>query len=174
MKRILLQLLVIVFCLNTNAQTLDLSQSLPVDQSIRKGVLSNGMTYYLHSTDVTKDVASYYIIQNVGSILENDDQQGLAHFLEHMAFNGTKTFPGKGILETLQKEGIVFGKDINAYTSFDETVYNVDNVPTRPELIILFKRSSFKLPIVSFFNDFEWRILKDIFEVATSLSIAMA
>ncbi|MCF7568274.1 insulinase family protein [Sabulilitoribacter arenilitoris] len=135
MKRILFQLFAIAFCLNTSAQSLNLSQSLPEDQSIRKGVLSNGMTYYLHSTDVTKDVASYYIIQNVGSILENDNQQGLAHFLEHMAFNGTKAFPGKGILETLQKEGIVFGKDINAYTSFDETVYNVDNVPTRPELI---------------------------------------
>lgn len=118
-----------------NSTNLTLTESLPIDQSIKKGVLPNGMTYYLHNTDVTKGVASYYIIQNVGSILENDDQQGLAHFLEHMAFNGTKNFPGKGILETLQKEGIVFGKDINAYTSFDETVYNVNNVPTRPELI---------------------------------------
>ena len=135
MKRILLQLLAITFCLSANAQTLDLSQSLPADQSIRKGVLLNGMTYYLHSTDVTKDVASYYIIQNVGSVLENDDQQGLAHFLEHMAFNGTKAFPGKGVLNTMQKHGLVFGRDINAYTSFDETVYNINNIPTTPELI---------------------------------------
>jgi len=112
-----------------------LSTPLPVDSTIKKGVLPNGMTYYLHATDVIKGVASYYIIQNVGSVLEEDDQQGLAHFLEHMAFNGTENFKGKGILNTLEKEGIVFGKDINAYTSFDETVYNVNNVPTTPKLI---------------------------------------
>ncbi|GAA4234628.1 insulinase family protein [Postechiella marina] len=112
----------------------NLSAPLPIDSSIKKGVLPNGMTYYLHSTDVTKGVASYYIIQNVGSVLEEDNQQGLAHFLEHMAFNGTENFEGKGILNTLEKEGIVFGKDINAYTSFDETVYNVNNVPTTPRL----------------------------------------
>lgn len=135
MKRTLLQLLAFVSVLVVKAQSLDLNQPLPVDNTIKKGVLPNGMTYYLHSTDVTKDVASYYIIQNVGSVLENDDQKGLAHFLEHMAFNGTENFEGKGILNTLEKEGIVFGKDINAYTSFDETVYNIDNVPTTPELI---------------------------------------
>ena len=113
----------------------NLSSPLPVDATIKKGVLPNGMTYYLHATDVIKDVASYYIIQNVGSVLEEDNQQGLAHFLEHMAFNGTENFKGKGILNTLEKEGIVFGRDINAYTSFDETVYNVNNVPTTPKLI---------------------------------------
>ena len=118
-----------------NAQAIDLSQSLPVDQSIRKGVLSNGLTYYIKSTDVVKDAASYYIIQNVGSILENDDQQGLAHFLEHMAFNGTKNFEGKAMLDGFQKQGLLFGRDINAYTGFDETVYNINNVPTKPELI---------------------------------------
>ncbi len=117
------------------AQNLDLSAPLPVDKSIRKGELPNGMTYYIKSTDVTKDVASYYIIQNVGSVLENDDQQGLAHFLEHMAFNGTKNFKGKGVLNTMEKHGLVFGRDINAYTSFDETVYNINNIPTTPELI---------------------------------------
>lgn len=135
MKRILLPILAIVFCSNTNAQTLDLSQPLPVDQTIRKGVLPNGMTYYIKSTDVVKDAATYYIIQNVGSILENDDQQGLAHFLEHMAFNGSENFPGKGVLNTLQKYGAVFGKDINAYTSFDETVYNLNNIPTKDGLV---------------------------------------
>ena len=117
------------------AQRLDLSKPIPMDKSIRKGVLANGLTYYIKHTDVVKEAASFYIIQNVGSVLENDDQQGLAHFLEHMAFNGTKNFKGKGILETFQKEGLLFGKDINAYTSFDETVYNINNVPTRPELI---------------------------------------
>lgn len=125
----------LTFIFLVKAQTYNPHMLLPNDSSIKKGVLPNGMTYYLHSTDVTDDVASYYIIQNVGSILENDDQQGLAHFLEHMAFNGTQHFEGKGILNTLEKEGIVFGKDINAYTSFDETVYNIDNIPTTPELI---------------------------------------
>ncbi|TXG35408.1 M16 family metallopeptidase [Seonamhaeicola maritimus] len=121
------------FSLSIIAQ--DLSAPIPVDQSIKKGVLPNGLTYYIKSTDVVKDAASYYIIQNVGSVLENDDQQGLAHFLEHMAFNGTENFKGKGILNTFQEKGLVFGRDINAYTGFDETVYNIDNVPTEPELI---------------------------------------
>ncbi|MBW8243653.1 insulinase family protein [Muricauda oceani] len=116
-------------------QDLDLGAPLPTDPEIKKGILPNGLTYYIKSTDVTKGVASYYIIQNVGSILENDDQQGLAHFLEHMAFNGTKNFEGKGILNTMQQHGLLFGRDINAYTSFDETVYNINNVPTTPELI---------------------------------------
>lgn len=110
-------LLSLFLCIGLSAQQLDLNQPLPVNTKFKKGVLPNGMTYYIYNTDVTKGVASYYIIQNVGSILENDDQQGLAHFLEHMAFNGTKNFAGKGILNTLQKHGAVFGKDINAYTS---------------------------------------------------------
>ena len=134
MKKIIVVFL-LVFSAHTRAQKIDLTAPLPVDKTFRKGVLSNGMTYYIKSTDVTKNVASFYIIQNVGSVLENDDQQGLAHFLEHMAFNGTKNFKGKGILNTMEKHGLVFGRDINAYTSFDETVYNVDNIPTKPELI---------------------------------------
>jgi zinc protease len=135
MKKILLFALCIAFNYNAFAQTVNLDMPLPQEQSIRKGVLANGMTYYIHSTSVTKDVASYYIIQNVGSVLEKDNQQGLAHFLEHMAFNGTRDFPGKGILNKMQEHGLVFGKDINAYTSFDETVYNINNIPTTPELI---------------------------------------
>ncbi|MDN3672949.1 insulinase family protein [Flavobacterium branchiarum] len=121
---------------NGNAQEVKLNDPLSVNTKIKKGVLKNGMTYYIYKTDVVKNVASYYIIQNVGSILENDDQQGLAHFLEHMAFNGTKNFPGKGVLNTLQKHGAVFGKDINAYTAFDETVYNMDNIPTNVDGLI--------------------------------------
>ena len=135
MKKILLVALCIAFSYNGFAQAINLDTPLPQDNSVRKGVLKNGMTYYIKSTKVTKDVASYYIIQNVGSVLEKDNQQGLAHFLEHMAFNGTRDFPGKGILDGMQKHGLVFGKDINAYTSFDETVYNINNIPTTPELI---------------------------------------
>lgn len=135
MKNTIATVMLFLFSIGLSAQTLNLKQALPVNQNIKKGILNNGLTYYIGKTDVVKNVASYYIIQNVGSILENDDQQGLAHFLEHMAFNGTENFKGKEILNTLQKEGIVFGKDINAYTSFDETVYNIDNVPTTPKLI---------------------------------------
>lgn len=134
MKKIVLVFL-LAFSASIYAQKVDLSAPLPIDKTFKKGVLSNGMTYYIKSTDVTKNVASFYIIQNVGSVLENDDQQGLAHFLEHMAFNGTKNFKGKAILDTMQTQGLIFGRDINAYTSFDETVYNVNNIPTKPELI---------------------------------------
>jgi zinc protease len=135
MKKILLFTMFIAFSYNALAQTIKSETPLPEEQSIKKGVLENGMTYYIHDTKVTKDVASYYIIQNVGSVLEKDNQQGLAHFLEHMAFNGTRDFPGKGILNKMQEHGLVFGRDINAYTSFDETVYNINNIPTTPELI---------------------------------------
>ncbi|TPG45244.1 M16 family metallopeptidase [Flavobacterium pectinovorum] len=114
-----------------SAQNFNANDPIAVNQKIKKGVLPNGMTYYIYPTTVNKNTASYYIIQNVGSILENDQQKGLAHFLEHMAFNGTKHFEGKGILNTLQKQGAVFGKNINAYTSTDETVYNLDNIPSQ-------------------------------------------
>ena len=118
----------------TDATVVDLDRILPPDDEMVTGVLPNGMTYYLQSTDVVKDRASYYIIQNVGSVLENDEQQGLAHFLEHMAFNGTETFPGKAFLDKMQENGLMFGRDVNAYTSFDETVYNVNNVPLNEEM----------------------------------------
>lgn len=128
-------LFALIVSVNNNAQSIDLKSPLPVDHSVKKGILANGMTYYIKNTDVTKGVASYYIIQNVGSVLEKDNQQGLAHFLEHMAFNGTENFEGKGVLNAMQKHGLVFGRDINAYTSFDETVYNINNIPSTPELI---------------------------------------
>lgn len=117
--------------LAVQAQNFKANDPIAVNQKIKKGVLPNGMTYYIYPTKVNKNTASYYIIQNVGSILENEQQKGLAHFLEHMAFNGTKHFEGKGILNTLQKQGAVFGKNINAYTSTDETVYNLDNIPSQ-------------------------------------------
>ncbi|TYB78164.1 insulinase family protein [Bizionia gelidisalsuginis] len=128
-------LFLFLFCFQLFAQNAQQDPLLPVNTKIKKGVLDNGLTYYIYDTDVTKNAASYYIIQNVGSVLENDNQQGLAHFLEHMAFNGTENFEGKAVLNTLQKEGAVFGQDINAFTAFDETVYNMNNIPTRPELI---------------------------------------
>ena len=117
------------------SQKINLNQPLPESQRFIKGTLKNGLTYYIYKSEAVKDAASYYIISNAGSILEDDDQSGLAHFLEHMAFNGTRNFRGKGILNTLQKYGAVFGKDINAYTANDETVYNLSNIPTKDHMI---------------------------------------
>ena len=111
-------------------------KTLPIDTAIRYGVLPNGLTYYIRHNELPKDRAEFYIAQKVGSVLEEDNQRGLAHFLEHMAFNGTKNFPDKTMLTWLQSIGVKFGTDVNAYTSFDETVYNISNVPTTRESII--------------------------------------
>jgi zinc protease len=115
----------------------DLNGPAPMDPDIKMGRLENGLTYFIRKNKEPEKRVSFYIIQNVGSILENDDQNGLAHFLEHMAFNGTSNFPGKGIINGLEKHGVAFGRNINAGTSFDETVYNLSNVPVdaRPDLI---------------------------------------
>src|SRR5665647_633500 len=118
--------LLVVLCVSTSAQI----QPLPIDPKIRYGKLDNGLTYYIRANAEPKQRAEFYIVQNVGSILENDDQNGLAHFLEHMAFNGTKNFQGKGIINFLEKHGVKFGENINAYTALDETVYNLSDVPT--------------------------------------------
>lgn len=129
--------LVAAFLLFTgaNAQT-DLTKPAPIDPDIRIGKLNNGLTYFIRKNKEPEKRASFYIIQNVGAILENDDQNGLAHFLEHMAFNGTQHFPGKGIISGLEKHGVAFGSNINAYTGFDETVYNLTNVPVDvPKLV---------------------------------------
>jgi zinc protease len=107
----------------------DLTKNAPSDPEIRIGKLDNGLSYFIRKNKEPEKRASFYIIQNVGAILENDDQNGLAHFLEHMAFNGTLHFPGKGIINFLEKHGVAFGENINAYTGFDETVYNLSDVP---------------------------------------------
>ena len=107
----------------------DFNKAVPVDPAARIGRLDNGITYYIRHNEEPKERASFYMIQNVGALLENDDQNGLAHFLEHMAFNGTQHFPGKGIISTLEKHGVQFGRNINAYTSYGETVYNLSDVP---------------------------------------------
>ncbi|WP_294069081.1 M16 family metallopeptidase [Proteiniphilum sp. UBA1028] len=104
--------------------------TLPVDPNVRTGKLENGLTYYIRNNGLPENRADFYIAQKVGSMQEEDNQAGLAHFLEHMAFNGTKNFPGKSMLNYLQDNGIKFGTNINAYTSFDETVYYINNIPT--------------------------------------------
>lgn len=108
----------------------------PIDPKVRYGKLDNGLTYYIRANKEPKQRADFYIAQNVGAILENDNQNGLAHFLEHMAFNGTKNFPGKGIINYLEKIGVKFGADINAHTSLDETVYTLCDVPTTRDGIV--------------------------------------
>ncbi len=102
---------------------------LPQDSALITGTLDNGLTYYIRHNETPRGQADFYIAQKVGSILEEDNQRGLAHFLEHMCFNGTKNFPGKGIINWLESVGVKFGRNLNAYTSVDETVYNISNVP---------------------------------------------
>lgn len=100
------------------------------DPDVRIGKLPNGLTYYIRHNDKPKGQADFYIAQKVGSILEDDSQRGLAHFLEHMCFNGTTHFPGKNLINYLESVGVKFGRNLNAYTSIDQTVYNISNVPT--------------------------------------------
>ena len=126
-------ILLSVFGLITYAQQM---APLPIDPQVKYGKLENGLTYYIRHNAFPKNRAEFYIAQNVGSILENDSQRGLAHFLEHMAFNGSKNFPGKSMLNYLESNGVKFGTDVNAYTSFDETVYNISNVPVNREGIV--------------------------------------
>ena len=110
-------------------------QPLPVDSAVRIGKLPNGLTYYIRHNEYPKGQADFYIAQNVGSILENDDQRGLAHFLEHMCFNGTTNFPDNLLRDWLESIGVKFGANLNAYTGVDETVYNISNVPVARESV---------------------------------------
>ncbi|MDE6403701.1 MAG: insulinase family protein, partial [Muribaculaceae bacterium] len=108
---------------------------LPVDKDVRIGKLPNGLTYYIRHNETPKGQADFYIAQKVGSALEEDNQRGLAHFLEHMCFNGTENFPGNSLIDWLETIGVKFGYNLNAYTSIDETVYNISNVPTARESV---------------------------------------
>lgn len=111
------------------------AQSLPLDPAVRTGKLPNGFTYYICHNEEPRNRVVLYLANKVGSILETDDQQGLAHFTEHMSFNGTKHFPKNELVEYLQKSGIRFGADLNAYTSFDETVYQLPMPTDDPKLL---------------------------------------
>ena len=111
------------------------SAQIPVDPKVRIGKLSNGLTYYIRHNDYPKGQAEFYIAQKVGSIMEEDNQRGLAHFLEHMCFNGTKSFPGNNLVQWCESVGIKFGYNLNAYTSIERTVYNISGVPTARESV---------------------------------------
>jgi zinc protease len=111
------------------------STALPLDPAVRTGKLANGFTYYIRHNEEPKNRVVFYLANKVGSILEKDDQQGLAHFMEHMSFNGTSHYPKNELIDYLQKAGVRFGADINAYTGFNETVYQLPLPSDDPKLV---------------------------------------
>jgi len=106
------------------------AQVVPLNPDVLYGKLDNGLTYYILKNSLPKERAMFYLAVNAGAVNENADQNGLAHFCEHMAFNGTKNFPGKGILNYLESIGVSFGGGLNAYTNSDITCYTLNNIPT--------------------------------------------
>ena len=128
MKKLTLTLLaVLALSATTLAQQ---AMPVPFDQNVRRGKLENGLTYYIRHNEKPAQRANFYIAQKVGSILEEENQRGLAHFLEHMAFNGLEHFPKKAMLDYMERNGVKFGTNVNAWTSFEQTVYMLNNVPT--------------------------------------------
>jgi zinc protease len=114
---------IMLFPLAVFAQQIDYLKPIPFDPSVKTGKLENGLTYYIKKNAKPENKVDLRLVVNAGSILEADDQQGLAHFMEHMCFNGTKRFPKNQLVDYLQSIGVKFGQHLNAYTSFDETVY---------------------------------------------------
>lgn len=131
MKRLFIFIAAIVSATLTFGQT-----PLPNDPAVRVGKLENGMTYYIRHNGIPAQRAEFYLATNVGAYQEADDQDGLAHFLEHMCFNGTKNFPDKALLEYLQSIGAEFGRNINAATGFEQTYYMLNNIPVVRETIV--------------------------------------
>ncbi len=133
--RIVLIAGLLLTALTARAQT-DPGKPVPPDPEVRIGVLSNGITYYIRNNSEPPGRASFYLIQNVGANLEEDHQDGIAHYLEHMAFNGTRHFPGNTLISRLERHGVAFGRNINAYTAHNETVYNLSDIPVNREGLI--------------------------------------
>ena len=133
MKRILTFLAALALAATAFGQQ---PQALPNDPAVRVGKLENGMTYYIRHNDKPAQRAEFYLATDVGAFQEEDDQDGLAHFLEHMCFNGTKNFPDKMLLDWLQSIGAEFGRNINASTGFEQTQYMLNNIPITRESII--------------------------------------
>lgn len=119
-----------LLCFAGHAQAQMMMPEIPADPDVRIGKLDNGLTYYIRHNNWPEHRANFYIAQKVGSIQEEESQRGLAHFLEHMCFNGTKNFEGNEVMRYCESIGVKFGRDLNAYTSIDQTVYNISNVPT--------------------------------------------
>jgi zinc protease len=129
MLRLMLLVVSAVMATPLVAQERDLTRPLPVDSAVTTGVFDNGLRYFIRANTRPENRAELRLVVDAGSVLEDDDQRGLAHFVEHMAFNGTRHFPKQALVEYLERIGMRFGPDINAYTSFDETVYML-TVPT--------------------------------------------
>lgn len=142
-KRFWIVLLLVAVCGTTFAQLpgnakekkSDLAAQVPLDKKVRYGKLDNGFTYYIRNNKKPENMIQFRLVSNAGSIMERDDQQGLAHFCEHMAFNGIKGYPHNTMIQKLQEHGVEFGRDINAYTSFDQTVYYVNMPANDPEMV---------------------------------------
>lgn len=134
MKKItfLLSVLFMAFCGNANALNND---TLQLDAGVKTGMLSNGFKYYIRKNSEPKNRGVFYLVNKIGSILETEQERGLAHFVEHMAFKGTKNFPKNQMIDYLQSVGVRFGADLNAYTSFDETVYQLP-IPTEDPKVV--------------------------------------
>ncbi|MEG0789757.1 MAG: insulinase family protein [Alistipes sp.] len=135
MKKLLI-LVVAAFAMTSAVAQINPMTPIPADKDVRVGKLENGMTYYIRHNEKPKGQADFYILHDVGAIQEDDTQQGLAHFLEHMAFNGTKNLPDKMLTEYLEKVGVKFGANLNANTSWDRTMYLIKDVPTIREGIV--------------------------------------
>lgn len=137
MKRLFFVVVALVMTSLTGAWAqMDPMQPVPADENIRVGKLENGLTYYIRHNAKPEGMGNFYIVHDVGAIQENDNQQGLAHFLEHMAFNGTKNFPDKSMIEYLESVGIKFGANLNAFTSWDLTQYFMTDVPVNKEGVV--------------------------------------
>ena len=128
MKKLIF-IIALVLIGSTSFSQVNLASKIPLDPNVKTGVLPNGMTYYVMYNKKPEHRAEFRLAVNVGSTQENDNQQGLAHFTEHMAFNGTKNFKKNELVDYIESMGIKFGADLNAYTSFDETVYMLQ-IPT--------------------------------------------
>ncbi len=135
MKKILLSA-VFALCGFAAGAQLYFGDVIPTDSLFRIGTLPNGMKYYLRHNEKPARQADFFIVYNVGAMQENDDQNGLAHFLEHMAFNGSENFPDKAMLDYLETIGVKFGQNLNAYTAQEQTVYMIQSVPLLREGII--------------------------------------
>lgn len=137
MKQIIKILLVCLLIFpTTRAQSIDWDKRLPADTNFVTGRLDNGITYFLRHNEEPRQRASFFLVRNAGALLEEDNQNGLAHFLEHMAFNGSLHFPDNSMIAALQRHGVSYGDNINAYTSQNETVYNICDVPTTDSALI--------------------------------------
>ena len=134
MKKLLITLFIGLSFIAFSQDYLDINSPIPVNKDVKIGKLENGLTYYIRQNSMPANKVELRLVVNAGSILETDAQRGLAHFMEHMNFNGTKNFQHNDLVDYLQSIGVKFGQHLNAYTSFDETVYELQ-VPTDSPMV---------------------------------------